>query len=330
MDLQFSVEEMNDLLRKAKRSASAVRTQEQESKVGQLDLRNSGKLSGEQIQIISTLHETLAERAGKALSALTQKTVQMTLDSVELGTYGAFLKGMIDPTYMASVVVPSPDSRLIFQADVSLVFPFVDIILGGTGTDPAETRDLTQIEEELFESVGEILCREMQSTWRTMVDIKFQFERRQKIDSSAALMPQGDRVICLTFSLHLQEMEGKMRLIIPSAVSDALLAKMIVQIPSAEPVPTSHKDQSRMRERLLDSRFPAELMLPISKVSVREVFNLKPGAVLVLETRATEPIQVNIAEKNMFLAVPVRFGSMRGAQIQQILSIAPKERKDRK
>ena len=29
----------------------------------------------------------------------------------------------------------------------------------------------------------------------------------------------------------------------------AAVAKMIVQIPSAEPVPTSHKDQSRMRER---------------------------------------------------------------------------------
>ena len=57
---------MNDLLRKAKRSASAVRTQEQESKVGQLDLRNSGKLSGEQIRNHFNASTKLwAERAGK-------------------------------------------------------------------------------------------------------------------------------------------------------------------------------------------------------------------------------------------------------------------------
>src|SRR5277367_2388190 len=103
MTLQLNMDEMNDLLSKAKRGTSAVRAQEQESKVGQLDLRSSGKLSGEQIDIVSKLHETLAEKAGKGLSGLLGKTVQMSLDSVELGTYGAFLKGMPDPTYMASV-----------------------------------------------------------------------------------------------------------------------------------------------------------------------------------------------------------------------------------
>jgi len=51
--------------------------------------------------------------------------------------------------------------------------------------------------------------------------------------------------------------------------------------------------------------------------------------VLVLEPRVTDPIHVSVAGRGMFIASPVRCGSMRGAQVQQVLSIIPKQGREK-
>ena len=60
-----------------------------------------------------------------------------------------------------------------------------------------------------------------------------------------------------------------------------------------------------------------------STVSVRQLYELQPGNVVLLKVRSNELLPVSIAGQTMFLATPARCGSKRGAQIQKILSIVP-------
>ncbi len=43
------------------------------------------------------------------------------------------------------------------------------------------------------------------------------------------------------------------------------------------------------------------MILPHSTVSIRELYELEPGNVLVLKVRSTEPVKINVAGQNMFL-----------------------------
>jgi flagellar motor switch protein FliM len=85
----------------------------------------------------------------------------------------------------------------------------------------------------------------------------------------------------------------------------------------------------QLRERLLESRFAARLNLPSCLLSIRQLVALEPGSVLVLPKRANDPVHLDVAGKAMFLAYPVRFGSKRGARIEQRLSITNHKGKEK-
>jgi flagellar motor switch protein FliM len=267
-------------------------------------------------------------RVSEALSAFLRTAVEIKLESVAQLSYAEFLKQQTNPTYLASVRIPSFEVFSMFQMDLSVVFPLVDMILGGSGQILPEERDMTEIEEDIFETIGQLFCREMEAAWRPTREIKFGFERRQKPLSTTALIPASEKTLVLTFAIHLAEMEGKARIVLPSAVYTDLFKTLVVQPVSAEPVNTA-KNRARLQESLAAGLFHAEMSLPISRVSVGEIFNLKVGSVLVLEPRVTDPILVSVAGKSMFIASPVRCGSLRGAQVQQVLSIIPKQGREK-
>src|ERR1700722_10997584 len=127
METQMTSKEIGVLLMKAQRSASAVRMAEGNSEVLQFDLNQSGQLSNEQTECVSTLHKNLALRLSEALSAFLRTAVEFKLESIAQVPYEDFLKQQTDPAYLASVRIPSFDVFSMLQADFSVVFPLVDM-----------------------------------------------------------------------------------------------------------------------------------------------------------------------------------------------------------
>jgi flagellar motor switch protein FliM len=280
------------------------------------------QMSPSQTRSITALQDTFSCGLGGALSAYLRATFEVKVAALEQISYSEFMKRLPEMAYLASLRIPSLGKPALLQADVPLVLQIVDMLLGGTGKEQLEVRDLTEIEGDVFESVGQLLCRELTSVWSTVCEVNFEFDERHKETQSLRLMPPSEKVLSVTFDVTLAEVQSKLTIGFPSALSAALLREAPTQMPYSEPS-NSQKDRARLQELLLNSRLEAELILPPSPVSVREVFKLQPGSVLVLEVRAAEPIQLNVAGKNLFLAAPVGCGSQRGAQIQKLLSIIP-------
>src|SRR5262249_19617505 len=103
----------------------------------------------------------------------------------------------------------------------------------------------------------------------------------------------------------------------------ALLRKLSVQWSFVQRIP-SRDTRQRIRNRLLESSFVAQLSLPSSPLTIRQLLEVEPGYVLVLPKRANETIHLNIAGKPMFHAYPVRQGTQKGARVERRSSIAPK------
>jgi flagellar motor switch protein FliM len=324
MEEILNQQQIGALMQKARTSTSAVKVNEPEQKATSFDLRQSMQLSPSQTRGITAIQETFARGLAGALSAYLRAGFEVKLGSIEQISYSEFLNRLPDLTYVASLRIPSLGACALMQADVPLILQIVDMLLGGTGKEQAEARDLTEIEEDVFESVAQLLCAELRSAWGAVRGINFEFDERHKEARSVRLMPTSEKVLSVTFEITLAEAQSKLILGFPSALSAALLRETSVQTTFAEPS-NSQKDRARIQELLLNSRFEAELMLPPSPVSVREVFRLQPGSVVVLEIRANEPIHFNIAGKRMFLAAPVGCGSQRGAQIEKALSIIPEK-----
>jgi flagellar motor switch protein FliM len=61
-------------------------------------------------------------------------------------------------------------------------------LLGGEGAGQPPSREITEIEEQVLETIMRIICRELQAAWQAL-SLEFQFEQRQQLGQVQQLMP---------------------------------------------------------------------------------------------------------------------------------------------
>jgi flagellar motor switch protein FliM len=286
------------------------------------DLRSSNLLTTDQVAVVTTLHESLARRLSSSIGAHLRVAFDMNLVSVEQLVYREFLGRLQDLTYFCSMHLMPIDARGAIQMDINLVFPIIDVVLGGSGLEGMEVRDLTEIEEQILESVLRLMLLDIHAVWEPVLDSDFRFEQRQRNVEMQNTMLPGEKILCLSFEARIAEASGTIAMVFPAVVANALLRHLSVQGAYSERIP-SRDSYRRMRERILDCRFKADLSLPLSPVKMRELLELEPGHVLMLPQRAKEPVHLNVAGKPMFRSQPVRYGTKRGARVEERISLVP-------
>lgn len=312
--------EIEALLSKAHASQKPTAAQTKK-KVVPCDLRRSNQLTSDQILSVTTLHEAFARRVSGSLGAHLRVSFELNLVSVEQLAYREFLARIPDLTYFAPLHVMPIDARGAVQLDIALAYPIIEVILGGAISESVELRDLTEIEEQVLETVFRLLVQDLHSTWAPVLDLEFQFEQRQRTVQMHSTMLPAEKVLCLTFDARLLESSGKLTMLFPAVVANTLLRRLSAQWSYIERIP-SRNVRRRLRDRMLDACFLVDLSLPASSLPVRQLVSLKPGNVLTLPRAAQEPIHLNVAGKPMFLAFPVRHGPHRAARIEKRISIA--------
>jgi flagellar motor switch protein FliM len=314
-------EEIDALFSAAQKGPKGGRTAP-EKKIEPCDLRRSSTLTSNQVRVVTALHESLARRLGNSLGVYLRVAFEMNLVSAEQLTFDEFLSRVPELTYLASLHILPIDARAAVQADISLVFPIVDLVLGGSGTDPFEPRDFTEIEEQIFETVIRLIARDLQSTWAAVIALDIRFDQRQQYTQVQNLMQPHEKILSLSFEIRLLEARGTLNMAFPAVVANALLRKLSAQGALFERVP-SPDARRRLQDLLLDSTFATNLSLPPSPLKIRELLALEPGSLLSLPVPCGAAISFNVSEKPMFFAYPVRQGAKKGARIDRRSSIIP-------
>lgn len=309
----LSQAEIDALFRVAQGGAEASGPKQ---KIEAFDLRKSNPLSTEQVRVVSALHESLARRLGDSLGAYLRVGFEMNLVSAERLTFAEFLVAVPELTYSASFRTLPIDAPVLIQVDLSMVFPIVDLVLGGSGSDATEPRELTEIEEEIFEAVVALIARDLQISWAPIVELNIQFEQRQPFAQLQNLMLPNEKILSLNFEARIPNVRGAVNIVFSGLIANALLHKLSSQGSSLKRTP-SRDTRRRIRERLLGSSFRTELNLPPSTLPIREILEIEQDQVLVLPSPASNPIQLKIAGVPLFAAYPVRQGMRKGARIDQ-------------
>ena len=295
--------------------------------VERCDLGKSKTLSAEQIRVVNALHESFARRLSDSLGTYLRAGCEMNLVTAEHLRYSEFLGRVPELSYLASLRMLPIDAGALILMDLSLVFPIIDLALGGSGGEATEPRETTEIEDQVIETAISLIARDLQNAWAPVVALDIQFDQRQPLAQVHSLMLPNERILSLNFEIRLLDLRGALNIALPAVVANALLRKLSTPGSLGERIP-SRNTRRRTRECLLDGNFLAELSLPPSHLSVRELLNIQPQYVLVLPNRADKPAHLNIAGKPMFEAHPVRRGTRKGARIERrtmLHSSAPKE-----
>ena len=220
---------------------------------------------------------------------------------------------MPELTYMCSFKLLPMNVAALLQLDLSIAFPLIDLLLGGEGRGTVAPREITEIEEQILESVVQIVLRELGVTWQALT-LEFRFDKRQPAGSAQRLMSPDEKTLSLSFEVTMADARGTMNLMVPAVVSNALLRKLSADWTYQKPTgPAESREQ--VKKRLLQCTFNAELGVDDLRVSVEELGRLGPDVLLPFRRRVDSPSTLSVEHLSMFLASIVRCGNQRAGRL---------------
>jgi len=315
MEKILSQEEIDTLFRAAQgRVVEKPKAPVVERTMTVCNFRQSARISKEQLRSVSQLHELFARNLTHSLGAYLRLAFEVNLVSAEQLNYGEFLQRIPEVTYLVSIALRPMGVSAAVEIDLPLAFPIVDVLLGGPGRPEAAVREITEIEEQILESVVKIIGRELENTWHPVLEVQFAFDQRLRQADISRLMPPSEKILSLSFEIRMPEARGVLNVVLPAAVANALLRKLTQQASYRKQRGTADST-SQLRRRLDHCVFPLQLVLPGKRVLVSQILSLKLGDVLKLSYSLEETAHLLVSSKVLFNAHPVRTGSRRAAQI---------------
>ena len=148
-----------------------------ESPAIKFDFRRPDRIPKSQLRAIHLLHDNFVRSLVSSLSAYLRSYLTVNLVSVEQLSYAEFLDGLPSPTCMVSLGLRPYDGNGVMELNPSLVFPIIEMLLGGSGKSSVSIqREVTEIEQKVLDGFFRIILHDLHEAWKAVTPVDFTIE----------------------------------------------------------------------------------------------------------------------------------------------------------
>jgi flagellar motor switch protein FliM len=205
------------------------------------------------------------------------------------------------------------ECSFLIEMDIALIFPIIDLLLGGAGTASEDARELTDIDEEIMQSVTALIIKEVERSWRTL-NLSLTPGRCIKPAMIQQVFLANEKLVLLMFEMTLGGTTGPFNIVLPTSFVGFLLR----HLKAAQSKKISSLRLLRnpsLRERILDCDFTVAADITQMRVVVKDLIDLKPGTILKMKAPVRTPGRLTVEDVEIFEALPVRNGARKAAQL---------------
>jgi len=269
-------------------------------KIATYDFHRADRISQDQMRSLHLLHDYFGRNFSSSLSAYLRAFVDVSLISVDQISYSEFLKLLPDPTLFSSVGMRPMDNNLALELNPSLVFPMIDMLLGGPGNPQAGERNLTEIEMNIIEGVIKLAIRDLKDAWRPIMELEFFLEGTGTKPQMFQIVSPGETVVAVGMEIKIGENAGMMNICIPSRMLKVIRNKFDQQWNIRR-----QKVAGSEAERIMSLIRPAPLVLTgevrNSSLTVDDLLKVSVGDVIQLNHSVDDPIVLCVGGIPMYL-----------------------------
>ncbi|MES1254031.1 MAG: flagellar motor switch protein FliM [Acidobacteriota bacterium] len=288
----LSQEEIDALLHSATDGSRAFPDAASKSNVTRYNFRRPDRVSKEQMHSLQFLHERFARNVATSLSAYLRTITELSVVSVEQFSYSEFLTALADPTAFYALAIPPSDELGALEINPAIAFAMVDRMLGGAGQSQTLSRAMTEIEQNVIDSVVKIMLESLGETWRPIAKLSFNVRGRETRPQMLQVAAPNDIVVMVVFDMRIGEARGMMNLCMPASIVEASGAQ-VAQASNRHRREPSETERTWLRENL--SRVPMGVTALIeSRLSTRDLLALAPGDVVSLGVPAHQAIDLQV------------------------------------
>src|SRR5512135_483056 len=258
-------------------------------RVANYDSHRADRISQDQIRSLHLLYDYFGRNFASSLSAYLRAFVDVNLISIDQVPYSDFLKLLPDPTLFSSLGMRPLESNVALELNPSVVFPMIDMLLGGPGNTPLGERSLTEIELNIIEGVVKLAMRDLKEAWRPIMDIEFYLDGMGSKPQMFQIVAPGETVVAVGLEIKVGENSGMMNLCVPSRMLKTNRHRFAQQWNIRR-----QKVLGSDAEKILGLLQPASVALSgelrDSRLSVEDLLTISVGDVVQLTRRVGDPV----------------------------------------
>jgi len=287
MERLLSQEEIDNVFRSLKHKDSR---EEASSKAVPYDFRRPDRIAKDQLRSIHLLHDNFARNLASSLSAYLRAYVIVNLVSVEQISYAEFLQCLPSPTCLVSLSMKPYEGNAILELNPSLVFPMLEMLLGGTGKASTKiNREVTEIERVVLSGVYRVILQDLRQAWHGVTDIDFAIDSRETEPQLLQILAPAEAVVAIGLEVRIAENSGMMNLGMPSIIIKMLRQKFDQQW-SVRRSESKEGELSRSLRLVKSAVLRLDARLEGPTLQVADLMRLKTGDVLAFDYPVNKPL----------------------------------------
>lgn len=314
MDRVLSQEEIDRVFRErngAEGDYSASRRSEL------FDFRRPDRIGKDQIRAVHLLHDSFARSLASSLSAYLRAYIVVNLVSVEQLSFVEFSRGLPSPTCALVLSMAPVDGNLVLELNTTLVFPVLEMLLGGSGKSVFKPdRKITEIEQSILESLHRIILRDLALAWTPVIRLNFAIEAQETEPTLIQILAPNEAVVAIGIEVKIGENAGMMNIGIPSIIIKMLRPKFDQQR-SVRRSGLTESEQARVLRLIRPAEIHMDARLQGPMLPVADLLRLEEGDVLTFDYPVDKPVDLLVNGRLKFKGKVVASGRKKAVEILQ-------------
>jgi flagellar motor switch protein FliM len=310
LDRALSQEEIDNVFRNLR---DAGNSEQASRKAQSYDFRRPDRIAKDQLRAIHLLHENFARTLASSLSAYLRAYVIVNLVSVEQLSFMEFTQCLPSPTVISALAMKPYEGSAVMELNPGLVFPMVEILLGGAGKGAVAKvdREVTEIEQSVLEGVHRIILHDMRDAWMPITSFDLEIGTTETEPQMLQLLAPSEAVVAISMEVRLGDCVGMMNIGIPSIIIKMLRQRFDQQW-SMRKTESSEAEQERILRLIGPSQVRLEARLEGPSIVVQDFLSLSVGQVLRLDYPVDRPLHLEMNGVDKFHGHVVDTGRGRG------------------
>ncbi len=315
MATQLSQREIDSVFKSLQSNAA----EEQVAQKAQLfDFRRLDRIAKSQLRAIHLLHDNFVRNLVSSLSAYLRTYLIVNLVSVEQLSYAEFLECLPSPTCIASLGLRPYDGNAVLELNSSLIFPILEILLGGNGkTSTSIQREITEIEQNLLDGLFRIILHDLKEAWKGVTTIDFTIDSVETEPQLLQILSPGEAVVAIAIEIRIGETIGMMNIAIPSIIIKMMRQKFDQQW-TVRKTEASSDEQVRILDLIRPAKVTAQIVLDGPTLLLEDLVKLEEGDVLTFDYPVDKPLDLLINGKRKFNGQIATFGQRLGFAVENV------------
>jgi flagellar motor switch protein FliM len=289
-----------------------------ERQIQPCNFRSAGRLSNESARALTTLHEVLARNLVNSLDVYLGTGLEVKMGALDHLSVDDYRAACLNSAFILPCAVRPSAGTVLLEVSNILMFTMIDLLLGGSGTNPADTRELTEIDEEIMQGVGALIAHQVERVW-SPVGISLVPGTCLKPAQAHRVFPLNEKVLRIRLDVLVADMVGAVYLAFPASIGSNLVRNIKAES-SISKSNVSYFTMPSLEERMLDCAFALTGELPQLNVLVRDLAALEVGSLLKFSASVATYGRLTLEDQPFYNVSLVQQGHNKALQLLDALS----------